>query len=289
MAAKPTFLIIGAMKCGTTSLHHYLRLHPEIQIPPVKEPNFFSGPPGRFPYPTGSKRVETLDQYEDLFDSRVEVRGEASPNYALYPQRPGVPERIRETVPDGKLIYLVRDPVKRAISQYQLHVSTVGEKRSLREALGDLSDPYSSYTCPGFYAMQLDRYLEHFPQEQILVIDQADLLEERGATLRRIFSFLEVDDSFDSSGFAEEMNKASEHRSFSPVIRMTAWARTTPLQQLPRGLRRFARQTAERATSKPLAPPQFDEELRQRLRDLYAGDTARLRALTGMELAGWSV
>jgi Sulfotransferase domain len=289
MAAKPTFLIIGAMKCGTTSLHHYLRLHPEIQIPLVKEPNYFSGPPGRFPYPLGSKRIETLVQYEDLFDSGVDVRGEASPNYALYPQRTGVPERIKETVPDAKLIYLVRDPVERAVSQYHLHVSTVGEQRPLREALGDLSDQYSPYTCPGFYAKQLDRYLEHFSQGKILIIDQADLLKERGGTLRRIFSFLEVDEFFDSPGFDEEMNAGRDHRSFSKVVAFTAWARTTPLQRLPRGLRVFMRRSAENVMSKPLETPTLDVDLRERLVDLYAGDAARLRSMTGMRFASWSV
>jgi hypothetical protein len=289
MPAKPNFLVIGAMKSGTTSLHHYLRLHPEIQVPPVKEPNYFSGPPGDHPYPTGSKRVKTLTQYEELFDAAAVVRGEASPNYAVYPQRTGVPERIKETIPEAKLIYLVRDPVKRAVAQYKLHVSTVGERRSLEDALGDLSDPVSTYTCPGFYAMQLDQYLEHFSEERILVVDQADLLRERVTTLRRIFSFLGVEPDFESPEFAEEMNTASEHRSFSPVIKMTAWARTTPLQRLPRGLRRRLREAAEMATSKPLPAPDLDDGLRDRLRDLYAEDTARLRAMTGLELTSWSV
>ncbi len=287
--ARPTFLIIGAMKCGTTSLHHYLRLHPEIQIPPVKEPNFFSGPPGDFPYPVGSKRIDRLDKYERLFDPTIRVRGEASPNYAVYPQRAGVPERIREVIPDAKFIYLVRDPVARTVSHYHLHVSTVNERRTLRDALGDLSDPYSSYICPSLYAMQLDQYLQFFPPTNILVIDQADLLTDRQATLREIFAFLSVDDSFVSPEFAEEMNTGREHRTYSRLIALIAWARTTPLQGLPRGWRVFMRRSMQRAVSRPLEAPTLDEDLRSRLQELYADDVSRLRELTGKRFSTWSV
>src|SRR5271163_1528943 len=104
---RPTFLIIGAMKSGTTSLHHYLKLHPEIQIPAMKELNYFSGPPGAYPYPTGSKRIEHLADYDKLFDPIFEVRGEVSPNYAVYPRRKGTPERIKDIIPNVKLIYAV--------------------------------------------------------------------------------------------------------------------------------------------------------------------------------------
>ena len=134
--------------------------------------------------PRGSRRIAHLEEYERLFDDAYEVRGEASPCYTLYPRRKGAPERIKALIRDAKLGLLVRDPVARAVSQYRFSVSVENEHRSLREALSDLSDPYSLYTCPGFYAAQLERYLPHFPQENILVVDQADLHAERQATLR---------------------------------------------------------------------------------------------------------
>lgn len=90
--ALPTFLIIGAMKSGTTSLHRYLDQHPQIQMSARKEPSFFSGPEAGIPYTLS--RVSDVKQYEELFDPTVEVRGEASPNYTIYPRRQGVPERI---------------------------------------------------------------------------------------------------------------------------------------------------------------------------------------------------
>jgi len=286
--ARPTFLIIGGMKCGTTSLHHYLGEHPEIQrLPRMKETNFFSGPPEGIPYPPGSRRIEHLEEYEKLFDDAYKVRGEASPCYALYPRRKGVPERIKALVPNAKLIYLVRDPVARAVSQYQFSVSVENERRSLRDALSD-DDPYSIYTCPGFYAAQLERYLLHFPQESILVVDQADLRADRQGTLREIFSFLDVDDSFVSPRFEDEFNAGEERRAYSRFVILHRRTQTSA-QRLPRGLRRLLRRSAEHLMSRPLQPPVLDEDVRRRLQTLYAPDVQRLRELTGESFSSWSL
>jgi hypothetical protein len=284
----PTFVIIGAMKAGTTSLYHYLDQHPEIQMASVKETNFFSGPPNGVPYPVGLKRIERLTEYEQLFDPAFAVRGEASPSYTVYPRREGVPERIKELIPAAKLIYLVRDPISRVISQYDHHVSFENERRSLEDAL-DLSDPLGRYTGPSFYAAQLDRYLQHFPLEDILVVDQADLLADRRTTLREVFSHLGVDESFDSQSFDSEMNTGDQLRSYSPFVVLVRYARATPLQLLPRGLRVFLRQAVSQAVSRPLERSVLSEDLRSQLRELYADDTRRLRELTGKPFSTWSL
>jgi hypothetical protein len=286
---RPTFLIIGAFKCATTSLHHYLVQHPQIQMPAMKETDFFSGPPNGFPYATGAKRIERLDEYERLFDPAFEARGEASPNYTSHPRRPGTPERIKEVIPDAKLIYLVRDPVARTLSHYHHRVSTEGERRSLREALGDFSDPYSLYTCPSFYAMQLEQYLRYFRQDQIVVIDQADLLADRQAMLRNIFTFLSVDGSFISPRFNEEVNTGKDRRTYSNFIILVRRAQASPLQRLPRSFRLAMRHAVERVVSRPLEAPALDDDLRLRLQELYVADVARLRQLTGQTFPTWSI
>src|SRR3954471_20731855 len=171
--ALPTFFIIGAPKAGTTSLHHYLDQHPEIQMSAVKEPQFFSGPPDGIPYRMG--RIEDLSRYEELFDKAVRVRGEATAEYAVSPRRAGVPERIGEMVPEAKFVYLVRNPVARTLSNYKMMVALKGERRSLREALGDFSVLRPLSTAPSLYAAQLELYLQRFPEDRILVLDQAQL------------------------------------------------------------------------------------------------------------------
>jgi hypothetical protein len=286
--ALPTFFIIGAAKSGTTSLHCYLDQHPEIQMSAVKEPNFFSDDESGIPYPPG--RVSRREDYEQLFDPRVGVRGEASVAYASYPRRQGAPERIKELVPQAGFIYLVRDPIERTVSHYQHRVAYEGETKSLRDVLGDLSDPYSFCVCPSLYASQLDRYLRHFPQERLLVVDHADLLSARRATLRRIFRFLSVDDSVDSLQFDEELNTSSEHRMYPAGYNgMRRLALAAPLRRLPPRVRRALRRSAERILWPPVETSPLDDDLRARLEDRYSGDVERLRALTGQTFSSWSI
>ena len=103
----PTFLVIGSMKCGTTSLHDYLARHPDVFMSAVKEVNFFV-----------LERTwdKGIDWYRAQFYGRYQVRGEASQNYTKRHEfEPGVAERIRSLLPNVKLIYIVRDPVARFV------------------------------------------------------------------------------------------------------------------------------------------------------------------------------
>jgi hypothetical protein len=284
----PNFFIIGAAKAGTTSLHYYLDQHPEIQMSSDKEPHFFCGPENGFPYAMG--RVSRLDEYEKLFDPAFEVRGEASPGYTSYPRRQGVPERIKELQPNAKFIYLVRDPVARTVSHHQHRVAVDGERRSLSEALSDLSDPYAPCICPSMYALQLERYLRNFPEERILVVDQADLLANRRSTLSQIFDFLSVDDTFDSGRFDDELYRSEERRTYPPGYARFLYLAVVPLVQwVPGHVRRTLRISAERMFLRPLETPVLDDDLRARLEELFAGDVARLRTLTGKDFATWSI
>jgi Sulfotransferase family len=282
----PTFFIIGAPKCGTTSLHSYLGQHPEVGMSLRKETHYMVGSEN-IVYP--AQRVDSLEEYERLFDSTLAVRGEASPSYAEHPRHKGAPERIRDLVPDAKLIYLVRDPIERGVSHYQHRVSMEGERRSFPDALGDLSDISSPYICAGLYGSQLDRYLRHFPQDRILVIDQVDLLTDRRAALREIFSFLSVDPSFECD-LSDERGATRDRRVYRPgYVRVADRAAASPLHRLPRGVRRSMRRLLDKALWPPLETPSIDEGLRTRLEALYAGEVARLRAITGKRFATWSI
>jgi hypothetical protein len=286
--ALPTFFIIGAPKAGTTSLHYYLDQHPQIQMSANKEPRFFAGPENGVPYAPG--KIDTLEEYERLFDPAALVRGEASTDYAIHPRREGVPERIKELVPEAQFLYLVRDPVARTISHYQMRVAFLGERRSLQEALSDFSDPHSPYIWPSLYASQLERYLRYFPQEKIMVIDQADLLAERRSTLREIFAFLAVDDAVDSSGFDEVLSRSQEWRAYSPgYARFASRVLGPSLRWIPRDIRRSIRRSIDRVLWRSLETPTLDDGLSTRLNELYAEEAERLRALTGKAFPTWKV
>lgn len=285
----PTFFIIGAAKAGTTSLHYYLDQHPEVQMSAVKETNFFAGPANGIPYPVG--RVDRLEEYEALFDPAFPVRGEASPSYSNAPRRAGVPQRIKELVPEARFVYLVRDPIDRLVSQFQMRVADGKAQLSFREAIAELDavDPHSYHlTCQSFYGRQLELYLEEFPQERILVIDQARLRRERDQALAEAFGFLGVDPGFRTSAFDSELFKGGgKPRYPRPLARLKPVLRKSS-SALPASIRDRLRSSVER--SLPQVPKlEVEPAERDRLRDLFAPDTARLRELTGLRFESWSV
>jgi hypothetical protein len=287
--ALPTFIIIGAAKAGTTSLHYYLDLHPEVQMSAIKETNFFAGPPDGRDYELG--QVESLEAYEELFDPTVPVRGEASPNYTNDPIRAGAPERIKELIPEAKIIYLVRDPVARTVSHYRHRVSVSGERRSLREVLEESPEPAElGETCMSLYASQLENYRRCFPEENILVLDQADLLASRDAVLRSVFAFLSVDETFTSRHFSAERLKSSDRRTYpSGYNRFVRRAIAPAMRWMPPHIRHSLRRNAERHLFPPLPEAPLESDLRSRLEQLYGPEVERLRALTGKEFATWSI
>jgi hypothetical protein len=200
-AALPNLIIIGGLKCGTTSIHHYLGLHPDVQMSKPKELNFF---------------VEELtwdlgmDWYRGRFDDRFAVRGESSPHYTNLPRYTGVVDRIHEHVPDAKLLYMVRDPISRILSHWR-HATGAGyETREMEDVL---TRDDQSYVTRSMYWMQLQPYLERFDRSQVDVIAQEELQSDREGTMRRAFEFAGVDPSFTSEQFEREWEKSTAKES----------------------------------------------------------------------------
>jgi hypothetical protein len=276
----PNLIVIGAGKCGTTSLYHYLRAHPEISMAAMKELKFFV---------REENWERGLDWYRSWFaDASVPVRGEASPQYTKYPELRGVPERMHSVVPDAKLVYLVRDPVERLVSYWVDRYARGLEDRKLADAI--TFSPADPYTSPSMYCTQLEQYLPYYPLERILVVAQEDLLQRRRATLREIFRFLGVDESFDSSLFDRLRNRTHPKRR---VERGRRWlprdTAPAPWGRLPWGLRARVKRIAYLPFTRPVEHPAIEPALRQDLTEHFAPDAARLRALTGKSLDSWSV
>jgi hypothetical protein len=278
--ALPNVVVIGAPKAGTTALHDYLDLHPEIGMAVDKELNFFTDPEYR----------ERIEEYATFFDGRSPLRGESSPWYAVDPLIAGVPERIDATLPGVKLIYLVRDPVARALGDYAQYAA-VWERISIEDAFKDLGNPFDRFTAPGLYARQLERYLAVFDHERILVVDQADLLAQRRDTLRHVFRFLGADEAFASEGFDALINTTAKRRRVGQVWRRLRGSRAVgAVKRLPAGPREMVLRPARRLMSDPPEPPpEPTPQLRARLREAYVDDVQRLRELTGREFASWQI
>lgn len=181
--ALPNLIVIGAMKCATTALHRYLDVHPDVAMSEPKELNFFCGPPE---WLTGNWH-RGVEWYAAQFRPEAPVRGEASPSF------PEAAERMAQVVPEVRLVYMVRDPIERAVSQYLHHRAEGTERRPIEEALLDRASQYLQRSC---YYARLEPYLACFPREQIFICAQEDLLARRRVTLRGLYRFAGVEDSF---------------------------------------------------------------------------------------------
>ncbi|MGD8276860.1 MAG: sulfotransferase [Gemmatimonadota bacterium] len=276
--ALPNLIIIGAQKCGTTSLHHYLGLHPDISMSRKKELHYFTGKLG---WSLGE------DWYRSWFDPGKPVRGESSPGYTNFPVFTGVPERMHAHLPDARLIFMVRDPVQRTLSHYRHMVAERKEDRPLAEVL---RDPGEQYTRRSQYHFQLEQYLPYYDLDRILVVQQETLLADRAGTLAHIFEWLGVDPSYRSLRFHYRRHRSDRKR------RRTAFgmriADTPPMRAaatLPEPWRWMIEDVVYWPFSRAVPRPRLDAPTLETLLDRFRDDTDRLRRLTGLPLEGWSV
>jgi hypothetical protein len=270
----PTFLVIGAMKAGTTSLWGYLSEHPQVFMAPEKELNFFSGQWSR-----------GLEWYESHFAGAGDAIavGEISPSYGMVHYFP-VPERIASVIPDARLIYLLRHPIERMVSAYLHWVAEGLEQRPIEQAfLEDLN-----YLHMSRYAFQLERFLEHFSRDRVLLVLSERLRDERPSTLRDIYSFVGVDREWVGREVSEERHRTADKRVRTERAERR---RDTPLyraasRMTPTALKRWH----YRATTRPVTQQAtLSPELEARIRDALAPDVTRLRDFLGPSFDGWGI
>jgi hypothetical protein len=272
--AMPNVLIIGGLKCGTTSVHHYMNLHPEIAMSRPKELNFFVA---ELNWRLGP------DWYRSHFPVDATMRGESSPHYTNHPRFRGVPDRIAELCPDASLIYMVRDPVKRMLSHYVHNIGGRYEHRPIDEALGELD---TAYVDRSRYWTQLEQYLPRFDAERILVVAQEDLHERRAQTMREVFRFCGVDESFESEQFSREWEtskaKKGKFTLMDSAVRLPGLrALDRNFDRLPEQLRWMVEKVVHGGRSEPNAKPSLDAAVRERLVEEFRGEVARLEEFCG--------
>ncbi len=283
----PNLVIIGAMKSGTTSLHSYLDLHPQIFMSRIKELNFFV---------EEENWSRGLEWYKSNFEQPAQIIGESSPNYTKYPFFKGVAQRMHSLIPDAKLIYIVRDPIKRIVSHYIHRVADGLEKRSFTEALADDWQTNHVITSSQYYR-QLEQYLEYYSPDRILVISLEDLARDSQPnakaqginTLRSVFQFLEVDSDFQHEDFAQVLH--SSGAKLKALTPLGASLSTLPGGKLMQSalFRIVGGARASRWLYRRIEQPVLDESLRQKLVDFLAEDVAKLRSFTGRSFADWSL
>ncbi len=226
---RPNLFIIGAMKSGTTYLHYLLAQHPQIFMSPRKEPDYFIKrrplklPTGRVFADYGTE--ERLDAYLSLFQAaRDEVYlGESSTAYSKIPRFTHVAPKIAAFTEDPRVIYIMRDPVERAISQYWHAVANHGERRPLLTAVRE----NKNYRHISNYPRQLKPYIKRFGRDRLYPVTFEELVADTTERLGCLWRWLEIDDSFVPSNL--ETNK---HVRPEIVYRSTSLFDLTRLHRL---------------------------------------------------------
>jgi hypothetical protein len=194
---------------------------------------------------------------------------------------------MRSVVPDARLVYLVRDPIDRIAAHW---VHNFAKRREKGDIAATVMHPNTTYVLRSQYFMQLKQFLNHFPAEQILVIEQDDLRHHRRETLTEVFSFVGVDPDFEHPGFTKERHRTGrKHRSSKLGVRAEKLGMRVFRGKPPRGFW-FAQRLL--GLRRPIDVPGAEEiraALSPEVITVLREDADRLREFTGRSFDHWSV
>ena len=275
---KPNFLIIGAKKAGSTLLYEMLGQHAEVWFPEEKEPDYFIEPDWEQP--------ERWNAYLSLFSTAPpEARwiGEASVGYTTTPHNGDTPQRIHERLGRPKLVYILRDPVKRAISNFEHSFLHGFYEPDITLARAIESDPILIDTSR--YAMQLDRYTEVFGEDSVHVVVFEELLREPRLVLETVAKYLELSPDHP---WQNELPTVNSGRQNAVSVQVDRWLGAGLLRRLTR---RIPNGLKERLRAGIPAPdrdlPEVTQDDVARLTASLAADVSRLRERLGPRIEVW--
>ena len=252
MQLKPNFLIIGAPKAGTTSLWANLREHPNVFMPKIKEPHYFS---------REEVYLRGWSWYMDLFSewNGEFAVGEASPSYSMIQSYPKVAERIANNLPDVRLIYIVRNPFERVQSAWLQFLFTG------HPITGDFDQDIRGYGPmieQSLYWQCISKYREYFSDQNILVLFFEDLKSDAKKVIRKCYSFLGVDTDFVPVNTNYAYNESAGRRKERNIMSLL---RKSPFyfaaKNLPEGIREWIYDVfgKKRLPGKPCWKPKVKE------------------------------
>ena len=300
---KPDFFIVGAPKCGTTSLCKYLEQHSNIFIPPVKEFYYFCTDS------TGKKRANTLEEYLSFFeDGQGKLCGEGSV-WHLFTKKAAL--EIYKFNPEAKIIIMLREPVSVMYSLHSMHLANGSNEEILdfKLALEAEEDRKQGKRIPKKcfrleellyrevvkFTEQVKRYFDTFGREQVHIIIFDDFKSNPDQVYRETLEFLGVEPDFVPDLTSRNPNRRVRNATLQQLIikpptklleigkyfvPFPRSVRRNLLQKLKQTVRRFNTQKAPR--------PPLDPELRRSLQQEFAPEIEKLSDLLGRDLTYWS-
>ena len=296
----PNFVIIGGTKAGTSSIYRCLRQHPQISMSRPKEPKFFAYEGalpdygGPFANEFRNSIIVARAEYEALFDGVTNERaiGEASQIYMYSPQ---ACKLMRQTIPNAKLIALLRNPADRAFSFFNMRCRkrrevTSSFRRALKlepRRMAANWGPSWYYRDRGYYFRQLKVYYDTFPRDQIKIFLYEDVRNDLTGVLSEIMRYLGVDEvaldtskRYNVTHHVPRSQRMAHHLAMKDDTGLKRLARAT----VPGFVRGQCRRLVERWNT---AEPKFPEDLRRELLAGYRDDIVALQDLIGRDLSHW--
>lgn len=293
---NPSFIIAGVARCGTTSLYHYMKQHPEIGFPTQKEPKYFSSIYLQFPHNgIGDNTVDKIivkdkDKYFDLFSKLENFKaiGEASSDYLYFHEY--TVDAIKKELGDIPIIFSIRNPIERAYSAYNNLVRDGRESLEFMEALkkekeriADNWDWMWAYKGGGLYADAIEHFQNEFSNVKVVLFD--DLENEPNKVLKEIFEFLNVDSSLIVNSETKYSHSGKPKNAFIAMLtdrnnKIIYTLRRTVMSFVPRSL-------LEKIASKMLNKDDIPFEAKQYLQDFFKKDIEKLEKLISRDLCNW--
>ena len=280
----PNFICPGTQKAATSTLYNILNQHPDIYLPKKKETHFFD---------REERFSQGIDWYQEQYYGDVAdetVIGDMTPEYMYLSH---IPQRIMDCLgPDIKFIFMLRNPVDRAFSHYQMSVRRGWEKYPLKKAIkleeervsrGPAEARNFSYIGRGYYALQVERFLALFPRENMKFVLFEDFIGNMPETVGDILRFLGVEPC--PMDYRIKSNSAWEpkHPLFTKVKKTMQSLMPEPLKKyVPDHMKRKWLHLDKKKSNKKIDPA-----LRLQLTDMYADDIKKLEGLTGKDLSNW--
>jgi len=273
------FMIIGAQKCGTTTLAEILASHPDICFSQEKEPHFFS---------KSLNWERDIEDYKKLFaPKRTQICGEASTSYTCYPEfNKNIWHLLYKFNPKLKLIYIMRDPVNRIVSHY-MHNYLRGytSEKSLEKAV--LNEP--AYINRTRYFVQVKPYLDTFGQDQVLLLTLEEFAKNEEITLNRIAYFLNIRPEFNDANTHKNksIGKTRRNTKIDSLAKSKAITSLKPL--VPNALRKTISSNLHRLTAIEIqVRPTASNELSEAILSLLRLDVLEIEKLMGRILVEWN-